>query len=66
MPATLIHPISREVTRARQHLAASGWSYRSAAKTLDCSFTQLSHVLTGRRKSHALLARILALPTRPA
>ena len=61
---TLLHPISKPVLRARGHLATTGWSYRSAAEHLGCSFTQLAHVLTGRRQSQSLVARVLALPNR--
>jgi hypothetical protein len=59
-----MHTISRPVRDARQHLADTGWSYRAAAKHLGCSFTQLSHVLTGRRISRSLIARIHELPPR--
>ena len=61
---TLLHPISKPVERARKHLAATGWSYRSAARELGCSFTQLAHVLTGRRASKSLVDRLTALPAR--
>ena len=65
MPTTtLLNPISREVSLARRHLLDTGWSYRTAAVVLGCSFTQLSHVLTGRRKSRSLITRIRELPTR--
>lgn len=64
MSAALIHPISRSVVHARAHLRKTGWSYRSAAEELGCSFTQLAHVLTGRRTSKSLLSRILSLPPR--
>ncbi len=64
MSAALLHPISREVSRARKHLLSTGWSYRSAAGELGCSFTQLAHVLTGRRRSQSLVCRILQLPPR--
>lgn len=60
----LLHPVSKPVEQARRHLADSGWCYREAARHLGCSFTQLAHVLTGRRVSHSLVARILALPPR--
>lgn len=65
MPKKLRHTITVEVIRARQHLLATGWSYRAAATALGCSFTQLSHVLTGRRRSRSLVSRILALPLKP-
>jgi len=64
MSASLLHPIPKPVARARQHLQATGWSYRTAATELGCSFTQLAHVLTGRRRSQSLLDRIVALPKR--
>lgn len=64
MSTALLHPISREVTRARKHLLDTGWSYRTAASELGCSFTQLAHVLTGRRRSKSLVDRVLALPHR--
>ena len=64
MSVALRHSIPKPVARARQHLRATGWSYRSAAMELGCSFTQLAHVLTGRRQSHSLLVRIKALPKR--
>lgn len=65
MSAALLHPIPKPVARARQHLRSTGWSYRSAAVELGCSFTQLAHVLTGRRQSRSLVSRITALPQRP-
>jgi lambda repressor-like predicted transcriptional regulator len=64
MSPSLLHPITREVSRARKHMLDTGWSYRTAAAQLGCSFTQLSHVLTGRRKSQSLVARILSLKPR--
>ena len=60
----LIHPISKPVQRARRHLADTGWSYRTAAREVGCSFTQLSHVLTGRRVSKSLVDRLITLPHR--
>lgn len=64
MSAALLHPISREVSSARKHLLDTGWSYRTAASELGCSFTQLAHVLTGRRRSQSLVSRILSLQPR--
>ncbi|EIP97499.1 hypothetical protein OpiT1DRAFT_01939 [Opitutaceae bacterium TAV1] len=39
-----------------------GWSWRRAAIALGCSYTHLAHMLTGRRESAVLAARIDALP----
>ena len=43
-------------------LRRKGWSWRRAAVALGCSYTHLSHTLTGRRSSALLTARIDALP----
>lgn len=55
---------SEEVNVARKSLARKGWSYRALAAHLGLSYTQVSHVLTGRRQSRRLLAAIEALPER--
>jgi hypothetical protein len=62
-PATSPH-LSRPVRAARAHFHAMGWSVRAAAPALGVCYQHLSQVLTGRRQSHSLLARILALPPR--
>ncbi|MEI6034508.1 MAG: hypothetical protein WCS65_09540 [Verrucomicrobiae bacterium] len=53
------------VDTARATLRRKGYSYRRAATALGCSFTHLSHVLTSRRESRRLLARIATLPESP-
>jgi hypothetical protein len=53
-----------EVRGARKHLRIAGWSYRDAADELGVHFTHLALVLTAKRASKSLLARILSLPER--
>jgi hypothetical protein len=53
-----------EVKRARKHLRVAGWSYRDAADELGVHYTHLGLVLTARRVSARLLARVLTLPER--
>ncbi|MBK1884120.1 hypothetical protein JIN85_16995 [Luteolibacter pohnpeiensis] len=43
-------------------LQGKGYSTRSAAKLLGVDHTHLFRVLTGKRSSHSLLARIDTLP----
>lgn len=50
--------------KARAHFYAAGWSYRSAALHLGCSYQHLCEVLTGKRPSRSLLARVQSLPAR--
>lgn len=52
------------VARARAHFYAAGWSYRSAAKELGCSYQHLCEVLTGKRPSRRLISRVQSLPHR--
>lgn len=55
---------SPKVERARAHLKAKGWSYRSAARETGVCYQHLSEVLNGHRDSRRLLADLLALPKR--
>ncbi len=50
---------------ARQHLASMSWSYRRAAEILGCHSGHLTMVLTGRRESASLLARVMELGPAP-
>lgn len=52
-------------TQYEKELREKGWSLRTAAARLGCHFTHLQKVITGRRDSAALLARVNALPPRP-
>lgn len=52
------------VAKARAHFYAAGWSYRSAAKELGCSYQHLCEVLTGKRPSRRLISRVQSLPHR--
>lgn len=54
--------LTAEVRRARRTMRDRGWSYRRAADALKVHHMHLTHVLTGRRKSKQLCARILNLP----
>lgn len=56
--------ITRSVQAARKHMADTGWSYRSAAPVLGITWQHLAHVLTGRRESRSLIARVRSLPNR--
>lgn len=59
------HPrLPRDVAAARKHFQSCGWSYRSAATVLGCTYQHLCQVLTGYRESKSLVARVLALPPR--
>lgn len=49
---------------AKRHLKAGGWSYRSAAPRLGVCYQHLALVLTKRRTSRRLLAKIGKLPKR--
>ncbi len=49
---------------AKRTLRARGWSYRRAAPQLGVCYQHLALVLTGRRESQRLLARIKAIPHR--
>ena len=49
---------------AKRTLKSRGWSYRSAAPRLGVCYQHLALVLTGRRESLRLLARIETLPRR--
>lgn len=49
---------------AKRILKARGWSYRAAAPALGVCYQHLACVLTGRRQSRRLLARISQLPTK--
>jgi hypothetical protein len=51
--------------QARKHLTERGWSQRRAAKVLEVTQKHLCLVLTGKRKSGPLLARIANLPFCP-
>ena len=51
---------------AKSSLRAKGWSLRTAAPLLHVHFSHLHHVLTGARRSSALLSRIERLPVRNA
>lgn len=50
--------------QAKRTLRARGWSYRRAAPQLGVCYQHLALVLTGRRESQRLLARIEAIPHR--
>jgi hypothetical protein len=50
--------------QAKQHLAASGWTYRHAAPLLGVCYQHLCDVLNGRRISHSLLQRVQSLSPR--
>ena len=49
---------------AKRTLKTKGWSYRTAAPALGVCYQHLAFVLTGRRTSRRLLARIHELPVR--
>jgi lambda repressor-like predicted transcriptional regulator len=49
---------------AKRTLKAKGWSYRSAAPVLGVCYQHLAAVLTNRRESQRLLAKIEQLPAR--
>jgi predicted transcriptional regulator len=52
--------------QAKAILKERGWTYRDAAPVLNVHFTHLCRVLTGSRKSEALLRRIHEIPVRNA
>ena len=56
--------VSGSLLAAKRTLRARGWSYRSAAPELGVCYQHLALVLTGRRESQRLLARIEAIPHR--
>lgn len=51
------------VAGARAELKRRQLSYRKAAPMLNITYPHLGKVLTGKRESKSLLARIYALPT---
>lgn len=51
------------IRAARAALKTKGWSYRRAAAPLGVHYSHLCLVLTGKRQSRSLLARITQLPT---
>jgi len=53
-----------KISEAKHTLKARGWSYRTAAPRLGVCYQHLALVLTGRRESRRLLARIEAIPHR--
>ena len=56
--------LPREVKEAKRTLRVRGWSYRTAAPHLGVGWPHLAKVLTGQRRSAALLRRIAQLPPR--
>ncbi len=66
MPFAATQPpkLPAAIAKARAHFYAAGWSYRSAAIELGCSYQHLCEVLTGKRPSRRLTAAVLALPKR--
>lgn len=62
--ATGRRPNTDALDRAKRTLKARGWSYRTAAPRLGVCYNNLALVLTGRRESRRLLARIETLPHR--
>lgn len=56
--------VSGSLLAAKRTLRARGWSYRRAAPQLGVCYQHLALVLTGRRESQRLLARIEAIPHR--
>ena len=64
--ARLILPIptSRwELAKAKFKLQRDGWSYRSAAPVLGCTYQWIARVLNGHENSEPLLTAIEDLPT---
>lgn len=57
--------LPKEVAAARRHFQGGGWSYRTAARELGCSYQHLCEVLTGKRPSRLLIGRVLNLKNRP-
>lgn len=55
---------TKHLLAAKRTLRARGWSYRRAAPQLGVCYQHLALVLTGRRESQRLLARIEAIPHR--
>jgi hypothetical protein len=51
--------------QTKKLLRDRGWSVRRAAIILEVDYTHLARVLTGTRKSAALVARIHSLPQSP-
>jgi hypothetical protein len=49
------------LTKAKEHLAHLGLSYRVAAPMCGVTYQHLSEVLNGRRRSLPLIGRIMAL-----
>ena len=56
--------VSGSLLHAKRTLRARGWSYHRAAPQLGVCYQHLALVLTGRRESQRLLARIEAIPHR--
>jgi lambda repressor-like predicted transcriptional regulator len=48
----------------KAQLKNGGWSYRSAAEALGCTYQHLFQVLAGTRTSERLMVEIAALPPR--
>ena len=56
-------PLMVNVEQAKNKLKKGGWSYRSAAPVLGCTYQWIARVLNGHECSEPLLAAIEALPT---
>ena len=51
------------VEQAKSKLKKTGWTYRSAAPVLGCTYQWLARVLNGHQTSAPLLEAIAALPS---
>jgi transcriptional regulator with XRE-family HTH domain len=54
----------RDANAARATLTERGYTIRAAAAQIGCTRETLSRVLSGRRRSSALLAAVHGLPSR--
>lgn len=61
----LVHHNPVELTEAKEHLRANGWSYRVAARELGISPQWLNDVLNGWQVSKTLVRRLMSLPQCP-
>jgi hypothetical protein len=56
--------LGKSQTQAKRRLKDRGWTNRSAAAVLGCTYQHLSCVLNGHRESRRVLEAIEGLPER--